>query len=35
MKTKIKTCPYKNVIIGVLCGVAAVLEQDDENEIAQ
>lgn len=25
MKTKIKTCPYKNVIIGVLCGVAAVM----------
>ena len=25
MKTKIKTCPYKNVIIGVLGGVAAVM----------
>ena len=25
MKTKIKTCPYKNVIIGLLWGVAAVM----------
>ena len=25
MKAKIKTCPYKNIIIGVLCGVAAVM----------